>query len=177
MSGPEYGLSFPGLYTEGSTHGRGGHAFPLLDKWDYGSEIINDLLLQKLQPWLNRIAQERDFDIEFVEVKGTLPVIEWGDDKYEVLSYTAGCLGKLPREGEARFEELRNTAVITARDLQRLPVAERAPTKKEAAAATERGEHAAGSISGRHISEEMLAGLGEGGATGPLATGCSGRTP
>ena len=159
----EYGLSFPRLYTEGSTHGRGGHGFPLLDKWDYYPESINDLLLHRLQPWLNRIAQERNFDIEFVEVKGTLPVVYWGEAKYEVLSYTAGSLGKLPREGEARFEELRNTSVITVRDLQRLPVAEKAFTKKEASAPKEHGESTAGSTSGRHVSDEMLAGLGEGG--------------
>jgi hypothetical protein len=159
----EYGLSFPRLYTEPSTHGKGGHGFPLLDKWDYGPELINDLLLHRLQPWLNRIAQEKGFDIELVEVKGTLPVIEWGDEKYEVLSYTAGCLGKFPREGEARFDELRNTSVISAYDLLRLPLAEKPPTKKDGAASLREDKAPAVSISGKHITEDMLAGFQEGG--------------
>jgi hypothetical protein len=153
----EYGIFFPDLYTEPSTHGRGGHGFPLLDKGDFGPEFINNLLLHRLQPLLRRIPKEKGFNIELVEIKGTLPVIEWGDRQYEVREYTAGCLGKLPREGETRFDELRATAVIAAFDLLRLPVAAKTTQEKQS------GEATGGSVSGRHVTCEMLAGLQDGG--------------
>jgi hypothetical protein len=154
------------LYIETSTHGRGGHGFALLDKQDCGPELVNDLLLRRLAPWLNKIAEAAGFDIEFVEIKGSLPVVLWGDHKHEVRSYTAGCLAKLPRDGEARFDELQNTAVVTIYDLLRLPVAEKKSTdvsvRKPATALKKQGE-ATGSISGRHITEDALAGLQAGG--------------
>ena len=75
---------FPNLYIEGSTHGNGAHGYFVLKKGDYGATYINDLLLHRLQPRLRQIMQEQGFDVENVEIKGTLPVIVWGDKKLEV---------------------------------------------------------------------------------------------
>lgn len=147
------------------------------------------LAVHRLQPWLNWIAEEKVFEIEMVEVKGRLPVIEWGAGKYEVLSYKSGCLAKLPREGEARFEELRTSSIITVFDLLRLPVMEAKPKKwsatntskitvddplrlpvieeKPAANTLEESKVSAkgacGSTSGKHITDDMLTGYQDGG--------------
>ena len=74
----KYGIHFPGLYIESSTHGRGGHGFPIINKQGHGPALVNDLLLHCLQPLLNEIAKEEGFDVEFVEVKGTLPEVGMG---------------------------------------------------------------------------------------------------
>ncbi|HVX15927.1 MAG TPA: hypothetical protein VHC22_32385 [Pirellulales bacterium] len=117
----KYGLSFPGLYKEVSTHGRGGHGFPILDKEGWSAGDCNDALLHRLEQWLNHVGTCEGFDIEFVEVKGTMPVIEYGREKGEVVAYKAGCLAKLPREVEDRLDEFLGTAVVTMADLLQLP--------------------------------------------------------
>ena len=90
---------FPNLYIEVSTHGNGAHGFFVLEKCGCGPEFINDILLHQLQSWLRQILIERDFDVENVEIKGTLPVVVWGDEYREVTNYRSGTLAKLPRLG------------------------------------------------------------------------------
>ena len=144
---------FPNLYIEVSTHGKGAHGFFVLNKYDYGATFINNLLLHRLQPWLRQILDEQGFDVENVEIKGTLPVVEWGEEKYEVLTYKSGTLAKLPRiETPEREEALRNTTVLTVNDLQSLPVVE----EDKGSVVRRRSSPQAGSISGKHISEEEL---------------------
>ena len=148
---------FPNLYIEVSTNGNGAHGFFVLEKCGLGAECINDLLLYRLQTWLRQVLSENDFDVENVEIKGTLPAIEWGESKYEVLDYRAGMLAKLPRipmpEDEAA---LRETTLVTVDDLRRLPVVEerRIPRQRQAQQLSCR--NVVGSITGKHIVEEEL---------------------
>jgi hypothetical protein len=160
----EWGLNFPRLYIETSTHGRGGHGFFILNKEDCTPEACNDLLLGRLVHWLNEIAAS--FDVEFVEVKGTMPVIQWGEKKGEVLGYKSGTLAKLPRQAESRFDDLRNTAKISVSDLLRLPIVKKKQAEPKLRVV---GSSAKGSISGRHISDDMLDGLEERGRYRVLA--------
>ena len=103
---------FPNLYIEGSTHGNGAHGYFVLEKEDYGATYINDLMLHRLQPGLRQIMQEQGFDVENVEIKGTLPVIVWGDKKMEVTNKQSGKLAKLTRVGRSKKERaLGNTTV------------------------------------------------------------------
>ena len=95
---------FPNLYIEVSTHGNGAHGFFVLEKCDLEPEYINDILLHRLQSWLREILKERDFDVENVEIKGTLPVVVWGNEYREVTNYRSGTLAKLPRLGTPERE-------------------------------------------------------------------------
>lgn len=140
---------FPNLFMEVSTNGRGGHGFFLIDKGDFSAEVINPVLLHQLAPWLNKLC--RNFDVEFVEVKGTLPVVEF---TREGVRYTAGQPAKVPRGLISRFEELKNTCCIHITDLMQLPVVEDKQIIVPASA---------GSMSGKHITPEMLSGLEAGG--------------
>lgn len=106
---------FPGLHIEVSTNGNGGHGYLLIDKYNLEAPGVNDILLHRLAPWLNRMCQ--NFDVEFVEVKGTLPVVEWGTDG-RVLRYTAGCPAKVPRGLFDHFDEIRKIPVVFVRDLK-----------------------------------------------------------
>jgi hypothetical protein len=147
---------FPDLYIEDSTHGNGAHGYFVLSKYGYGATIINDLLLHRLQTWLRQIMNEQDFGIENVEIKGTLPVVGWGDEKSEALTYKSGTLAKLPRiETQEAEEQLRNTTVVTVNDLQKLPVIEKPRVNKPARTRTS-ATAPAESISGKHISQDEL---------------------
>lgn len=110
---------FPNLYYEPSTNGRGGHGYFLLDIGDLGAEAINVVLLKQLSPYLNEVAE--GFDVEFIEIKGTLPVIDWGDEKGKVDGFKQGVPFKLPRQAAERFDELKNTTIVQVNDLRRLP--------------------------------------------------------
>jgi hypothetical protein len=177
----QYRIWFPNLFVEASTNGKGAHGFALLEKLGAIPEEINPALLRRLMPFLNRIAQEQGFTlgrssgepmIEFVEVKGTVPVITWGNEWGEVLHYQSGTLAKIPREVERRFAELQGTSVITMNDLMALPLAPKARPKVLSCPVTATqqddppasGLHfTAGSVSGRHFGAELLAGLAVGG--------------
>ncbi len=147
---------FANLYTEVSTHGRGAHGYFVLDKLDTGSAYINNLLLRRLQPWLRQILKEHEFDVEEVEVKGTLPDLVWGRERLEVTNYKSGTLAKLPRLGSAEREEsLRNTTRLSVDDLARLPVIE--TVEKSAGLERAAGRvDVGGSISGKVIDEDEL---------------------
>lgn len=147
---------FPNLYIEVSTHGKGAHGFFVPKKYGLGEVVIDDLLLHRLQPWLRQLLAENDFDVENVEIKGTLPVVEWGEEKYEVLTYKSGTLAKFPRiETSEREEQLRNTTVVTIDELRRLPVIEDDKVDKSASVRI-KSSPMAGSISGKHISDDEL---------------------
>jgi hypothetical protein len=62
---------FANLYYEASTNGRGAHAYFLLEKGGLSVPAIKNVLLKKLQPWLNHLA--KGFDLELVEIKGLPP--------------------------------------------------------------------------------------------------------
>lgn len=148
---------FPNLYIEDSTHGNGAHGFFVLEKCGCGAEHINDLLLHRLQPWLREVLSENDFDVENVEIKGALPVIEWGETKYEVLTYKSGTLAKFPRIPTVEDEEsLRNTTIVTVNDLQRLPIVEEKAKPSSVSRQSSGTRQVSGSITGKHISDEEL---------------------
>ncbi|MEM1224057.1 MAG: hypothetical protein AAGJ40_00065 [Planctomycetota bacterium] len=149
---------FPNLFIEVSTHGNGAHGFFVLEKFQYGAEYINDLLLHRLQPWLRQLLRENDFDVENVEIKGTLPVIEWGETKYEVLTYKSGTLAKFPRLARPEDEEaLRNTTIISIEDLEGLTVVEEGAPKKRNRQDKSDEVVISGSITGKHITDDELA--------------------
>ncbi|WP_150105987.1 hypothetical protein [Rubinisphaera brasiliensis] len=149
---------FLNLYFEPSTNGNGGHGYFLLDKEETSAQGIKPVLKQQFQQWLNQIAA--DFDVELAEVKGLPPELTWGTNQYELKSYKSGVLAKVPRGLVDRFDELRNTTVLTVSALRKLPVVQ---NPKKTAAANQLSSAVTGSFSGHHFSEEHLAGLKEGG--------------
>ena len=106
---------FANLYYERSTNGRGAHAYFLLEKDGLSVPAVKNILLKKLQPWLNHLA--KGFDVELVEIKGLPPEATWGDRRYDLTSYKAGVLAKLPRGIFDRFAELQETTVLNAKTL------------------------------------------------------------
>jgi hypothetical protein len=109
---------FPNLYHEPSTNGRGRHGYFLLETFGLETAYFNGVLLQRLAPYLNHLAE--DFDVEFVEIKGTSPCLVWGEQPGRLDDYKCGTLGKLPRE-VSRFSEWQNTTVVSVRMLEQLP--------------------------------------------------------
>lgn len=148
---------FPNLYFEPSTNGNGGHGYFLLDKEETSAPGFKPVLKNQFQPWLNQIAA--DFDVELVEVKGLPPELSWGKDQYELETYKSGVLAKVPRGLVERFDELRRTTVLSVTDLRNCPVVQ----KKENPADKKQTAVCGGSFSGKHIREEHLAELKEGG--------------
>jgi hypothetical protein len=140
---------FKNLYYETSTHGKGGHGYLILEKRDWKPADLNRLLKHKLQPYLNELAQ--GFDIEFVEIKGTMPVIRKEDGR--VVSVTTGQLAKLPRN--ATLEQLQNTARIDPIWMEFLPEFEKEKKINVPAAIRKSG----GSSGGKCISEDEIAEL------------------
>ena len=110
---------FPNMYFEVSTNGNGIHGYIILDKGELGSEAVNRLLLNRLDKFLKLCLAETDFDVENVEIKGTLPTYSWGDQKYDLAEYKSGVLAKLPRLGSKKKEKaMRDTTHISVTDLQ-----------------------------------------------------------
>lgn len=140
---------YRGLYYETSTNGNGVHCYFILQKDGVGAEMINELL-GRLQHYLRTLMI--GFDVENVEVKGTLPVFKWGQQKLELQNYTSGQLCKLPREAASRFEELQNTARLTIHDLMKLRLPERQDIKE-----TRLVQKNSGSITGRGVTDDALA--------------------
>ena len=141
---------FPNLYFEVSTNGNGVHAFPVLKKSGLDGKAVNERL-RRLDQHLKNILAETLFDVELVEVKGTCPVLAWGEKRGELLNYRSGQLGKLPRERH-RFEELKKTTRIWSFDLLRLPPVLEPARNTE----SRRSNKIEGSISGRLFSDDEL---------------------
>jgi hypothetical protein len=155
---------YPNLYYETSTNGSGVHAYFVLDKMGMGASFINALLLHRLEPWLDNLAQEHGFDLEMVEIKGTLPVLSWGDRRGELTNYKSGVLGKLPRGAKDRPGELMATTQIKATDLLKLPIGYLTPTRGSQTTDTTTISISPvvinkGSVSGKVIGDDQLAKL------------------
>lgn len=142
---------FPKLYFEVSTNGNGVHGYIVLRKFDIGAELINNLL-RRLQQHLRDILKEHSFDVEDVEIKGSCPVMVWGQEKGELTNYTSGQPAKFPREAH-RFEELRNTTYLSIYDLWKLPPVRKSVSKMTIAPT---GSSGTGSISGKVIGDEEI---------------------
>lgn len=125
----------PGLYYEPSTNGRGAHFYIVVETNGLRGKYFNELLLHHLAPYLNELA--KGFDIEFVEVKGTMPDFEWGEAKGHLRAFRCGCLAKLPRD-VSRFEEWQRTTVINVEEFRSLPVGKGPSPKAKATLANNR---------------------------------------
>lgn len=110
---------FANLYFETSTNGNGVHGYILIRKQRTG-DVFFKQMLKWLDAHLKSLLAETDFDVELVEIKGQCPVCVWDAKvKGQLCDYTSGVLAKLPRSKD-RFDELRNTTVLTSVDLLRL---------------------------------------------------------
>jgi hypothetical protein len=110
---------FPGLFSCRSTNGRGGHAYPVIRKVDYG-DVALDSAITKLERWLQYQHHLQGWDIENIEVKGRPPIFRWGVQKYELVDIRMGTLAKIPVEAMDRPEELMATTCVSIPWLNRL---------------------------------------------------------
>jgi hypothetical protein len=116
---------FPDLYHEPSTHGTGRHGYFVLSK-----EMCNDRavchILKRLDNILKKLLQvflatHPEHEIENVEIKGTPHVITWAKGaRRQIESMKSGDLAKLPRDILNRFEEFKNTTVLSFQDIDEL---------------------------------------------------------
>ena len=83
---------FANLYYERSTNGKGAHAYFLLEKDGLSVPAVKNILLKKLQPWLNHLA--KGFDVELVEIKGLPPEGDLGRSQVRPDVVQGRCLGK-----------------------------------------------------------------------------------
>ena len=122
----KYGISFPNLFIDrSSTNGKGQHGFAIMVKGDRTPQEINQAY-EKLESKLREIATTEDFNIEDVEIKGTLPLVSWGPEGAVV---KFGDFAKLPRDFKVRFSELQNTTRIAPDDVESLPMAEKVQSR------------------------------------------------
>jgi hypothetical protein len=142
---------FPDLYVEASTGGKGQHAYLLVRKPGYGAEEVK-AALKHLERWLRQQAE--GFDIEIVEVKGTPPVVKYGDRGF-IESVTYGTFAKLPRD-VSRFAEWTGTTTLTMGELLALPLAEAKPAAEARVQERKTQQQPCGSISGKNISRDEL---------------------
>jgi hypothetical protein len=115
----------PNLYHEPSTHGSGRHPYFILEKQGYGDVAVARVLdrfdkaLKKLLRFF--LATHPEHEIENVEIKGTPHVITWAKgERRQIESMKSGDLAKLPRDVLDRFEEFKNTTVLSLDDVSEL---------------------------------------------------------
>jgi hypothetical protein len=142
---------FPSLYVEASTGGKGQHGYLLVRKPGYSAEEVK-VALKHLEKWL--LQQAEGFDIEIVEVKGTPPVVKYGDRGF-IESVTYGTFAKLPRD-VSRFAEWVGTTTLTVAELLALPLAEAKPAAEAKVLERKTQQQPCGSISGKNISRDEL---------------------
>ena len=121
---------FPNLYIEPSTHGRGIHGYVVVDcridsphnptdrQPNYWAATVNRQLIL-LEERLQQIATEGGFDIEQVEIMGLVNEMSWSNGRL-VEIHKRHALAKVPAGLVTRFEELRNTTVLTVEALKQL---------------------------------------------------------
>lgn len=107
---------FKNLYYETSTNGSGVHAYFVIRRMGEGSKAIKSLL-KRLDSWAKSFVHL--FDITDIEIKGTLPVYEWSDEK--LVSVKKGQALKLPRpKNDEEARQLIETTVVDTRFLLKL---------------------------------------------------------
>jgi hypothetical protein len=116
---------FPDLYHEPSTHDTGRHGYVILDKEGFGDVAVANIL-NRLEKVLRRLLQvflatHPEHDIEDVEIKGTPHILTWAKgSSRRIESMKSGQLAKLPRDILDRFDEFRDTAVLSIQDIHQL---------------------------------------------------------
>ncbi len=113
---------FPNLYHEPSTHGKGRHGYFVLFK-DGFKDIGVSNYLKRLDKTLKKLlelflATHPQYEVENVEIKGTPHIITWAKGaKRQIESMKSGCLAKLPRDIYTRFDDFKNTTVLSFDDI------------------------------------------------------------
>jgi hypothetical protein len=115
----------PGLYHEPSTHGTGRHGYFVLFKVGF-TDVGAANFLRRLDRTLKKLlrfflATHPEHEIENVEIKGTPHVITWAKGaRRRIETMKSGDLAKLPREILDRFEEFKDTTVLSFDDIEAL---------------------------------------------------------
>ncbi len=113
---------FPNLYHEPSTNGKGRHGYFVLFKNGFGDVAVANIL-KRLEKALKKLltvflAAYPEYQVEAVEIKGTPHILTWmKDEKRKIESMKSGALAKLPRDITGRFEEFKNTTVLSFDDI------------------------------------------------------------
>jgi len=149
-------------YYETSTHGRGVHIYFFMDST--GDPAKDARAIRRLERDLDYFRQDGVnkglWVVDRVEIKGK-PGHFVRNRAGMVVDYHAGTLIKAPRGFRARFDELRNTAVLSAADILAWPV----PAKPDGYD----DNQACGSAGGNYFGPEEIARLKPGGAYYELA--------
>ena len=113
---------FPNLYHEPSTHGKGRHGYFILFKNGFMDVGVSNYL-KRLDKTLKKLlelflATHPQYEIENVEIKGTPHIITWAKGtRRQIETMKSGCLAKLPRDIFNRFDEFKNTTVLSFDDI------------------------------------------------------------
>ena len=116
---------FPNLYHEPSTHGKGRHGYFVLFKDGFGDVAVSNIL-KRLDKTLKKLLQvflatHPQYEIENVEIKGTPHIITWAKGaRRQIETMKSGDLAKLPRDILDRFEEFKNTTVLSFQEIDDL---------------------------------------------------------
>ena len=116
---------FPNLYHEPSTHGKGRHGYFVLFK-DGFKDIGVSNILKRLDKTLKKLlelflATHPEYEVENVEIKGTPHIITWAKGaRRQIESMKSGCLAKVPRDILNRFDEFKQTTVLSFDDIDEL---------------------------------------------------------
>ena len=116
---------FPCLYHEPSTHGKGRHGYFVLFKDGFGDVAVVNIL-KRLEKTLKKLLQiflaiNPQYEIENVEIKGTPHIITWAKgSRRQIETMKSGDLAKLPRDILDRFDEFKNTTVLSFQEIDDL---------------------------------------------------------
>jgi hypothetical protein len=116
---------FPNLYHEPSTNGKGRHGYFILFKDRFGDVAVVNIL-KRLDKTLKKLLQlflatHPQYEIENVEIKGTPHIITWvKGEKRKIETMKSGALAKLPRDILDRFDEFKNTTVLSFQEIDDL---------------------------------------------------------
>lgn len=138
---------WPTLTWEKSNSGNG-LGCPILIKKDGHCAAEVNVMLRKLDRWLKNEAARIGADIENVEVKGTLPIVEYKRGKPTSIRY--GSFARYPRRLSA--EQLSNSPILGCDDWLLMKIPEPAKDKPKNALNV-------GSVSGQLVSNEELAAI------------------
>jgi hypothetical protein len=113
---------FPNLYHEPSTNGKGRHGYFVLYKYQCNDVAVSRKLKQ-LEKALKKLLQvflatHPQYQVEAVEIKGTPHILTWAKgEKRKIETMKSGFLAKVPRDIVNRFDEFKNTTVLSFDDI------------------------------------------------------------
>jgi hypothetical protein len=116
---------FPCLYHEPSTNGKGRHGYFVLFKEGFIDVAVANIL-KRLEKALKKLltvflAAHPEHQVENVEIKGTPHIITWvKGERRKIESMKSGALAKVPRDILTRFDEFKDTTVLSFDDIDDL---------------------------------------------------------